>query len=130
MRLSYDKIFKPLYPQRSESAHCKSSSLSFTPVRDKILVCKKKNNHQRTNSQIVKQKTPGRMFLVSPQRENIKPDGQGRYHRQRPGEISNTASTKGHKSMNKSFKFSRKTAGSSREKSKTAKFVRNLFLSN
>ncbi|OMJ87208.1 hypothetical protein SteCoe_11134 [Stentor coeruleus] len=130
MRLSYDKIFKPLYPQRSVSAHCKSSSFSYTPVKEKVLVCKKKNTHQRTNSQITKQNTPGRMFSVSPQRENIKPDIQSRHHRQRTGEILNTASTKGHKSMNKTFKFSRKTGSSTREKSKTAKFVRNLLLSN
>ncbi|OMJ82270.1 hypothetical protein SteCoe_17050 [Stentor coeruleus] len=129
MRLSYDKVFKPLYPKRSESAHCKSSSLSYTPVRDKTLDGKKKNTHQRTISNNVKQQNSGRIISVSPQRENIKPDLSGRPPRSRPVEISNTSSTKANKSMNNSFNLAGKPPSSTREKSKTAKFVRNLFIS-
>lgn len=128
MRLSYDKVFKPLYPQRSESAHCKSSSFSYAPV-NKILGVKKKNTHQRTNSQNVKQQGYGKIVSVPSQRENIRPDLISKPPRQRNVDMSNINTTKGNKSMNGSFKLTRKTTLSTRDGSKTTKISRNMLLS-
>ena len=133
LRLSYDKEFKPIYPKRSESANNKTSSMSYTPVREKISISvldnKKKNLHQRTTSQIVKQNNSGRIAGNSPQRENIKPEYRKAPRRAKiikNVEISSNSLGKG---MSNSFRYTPRSASSTNDNSKPTSFTRKLFIS-
>lgn len=130
-RLTHDKIFKPIYPNRAESAHNKTISMSTTPLREKfaksVLDSKKKNVHQRTTSQVVKQNTPKRVISISPQRENIKPGPKKPIAKPRNFYPADAASKKPIKN-NKSFKFTPRSTSSSSDRNKKPQTARELFL--
>ena len=77
-KLTFDNSFKPLYPGRSESAHNRTVSSCITPIRDKlnfsVLDQKKRSNFGRGYSN--NGKKAKRTVSISPQRENIQPDGR------------------------------------------------------
>ena len=131
-RLTYDKIFKPIYPSRAESVHNKTVSVSSTPLREKyaksVLENKAKNSHQRTTSQVVGQNVGKRVISLSPQRENIKPDNKKPPNRVRNIHSIDTGVKKGNKSMSTSFKTTPRSA-TSKDKSRSSKIVREIFLS-
>ena len=76
-KLTFDNSFKPIYPGRSQSAHNRTASC-VTPIRDKLnlslLDQKKRSNFGRGYSQ--NGKKGKRTVSISPQRENIQPDGR------------------------------------------------------
>ena len=130
LRLTHDLEFKPIYPKRSESAHHKSSS-SHTPIREKISVSvldnKKKNVHQRANSQVVKQGYFNRM--VPMQRENIKPDYSKNPRRPKISRTIDVNSTRSSKNPNSSFRFTPRSSTSTREHTKILNLNRKRITS-
>jgi serine/threonine protein kinase len=118
LRLTHGKDFVPIYPKRSESAHCKSASYSFTPSSEKIagFELRKKNNHARTNSSNVKQNN--RVISASPRDVRAKPPRD---------KNSENLSTRSNRSANHSFRFIANAA--SKVVPKPSKVTRKLFLS-
>ena len=130
LRLSHDLEFDHIYPKRSESAH-KKSSTSHTPIREKISVSvldnKKNNVHQRANSQVVKQGYFNRMAPM--QRENIKPDYAKNGKRPKISRTMDVKSTRSSKNPNSSFRFTPRSATSTREHTKILNLNRKRLTS-
>ena len=118
LRLTQGQDFFPIYPKRSESAHCKSNSYSYTPSADKTCTfdLRKKNAHQRTCSSNVRQQA---RVISTSSRETSKA-------RPPRDKTSENLSTRSNRSANHSFRF---IANAANGGAKNAKVIRKLFVS-
>ena len=131
-RLTFDTVFKPIYPNRCQSSHSKGKSISGTPLRERIvgsvLDNKKKASHNRAASQGTKQNTQKRIVSLSPQRENIKPDTKKIVNRSKNASID-LGGKNIRNGLNSSFKFTPRSTTSTEARSKKRKFTKESLLS-